>query len=249
VFRLRTLTGLTALALCLAGCGSPPSDGADSAPVAATPMFVEPSSEPPPAALTATPPSGDPSATPSSGTKPKAKTTTPASTKVKYTFPVKASNVAYHPTHSKYPATDIFADCGESVVATTSGVILEISLKDVYVKGLPDGPNNGGLSVSLLGDDGVRYYASHFSKVQSGIKAGVRVTSGQLLGKVGHTGNANGVCHTHYGISPPCARTGDWKTRRGVIWPATFLDSWRKKGNKSPVATVKAWEKKNHCKP
>lgn len=244
MFRLRTLTGLAALALCLAGCGAPASDaGADTAPVAATPKFVEPSSAEPPPAVT-TPPS---ESKPSTSAKP-TKSATPK-TNVTYVFPVKASNVAYHPTHGKYPATDIFADCGEPVVATTSGVVLETSLKDKYVEGSPDGPNNGGLSVSLLGDDGVRYYGSHFSKVQSGIKAGVRVTAGQLLGEVGRTGNANNVCHLHFGISPPCAETGDWKTRRGVIWPKTYLDSWRKKGNKSPVATVKAWEKKNHCKP
>jgi murein DD-endopeptidase MepM/ murein hydrolase activator NlpD len=160
---------------------------------------------------------------------------------------VKASNVDFHTTHSKYPATDIFADCGESVVATTSGKVLEISLKDVYVEGSADGPNNGGLFVSLLGDDGVRYYGSHLSKVQSGIKAGVRVAAGQLLGKVGKTGNANNVCHLHYGISPPCAKTGDWKVRRGVVWPATFLTSWRSGGKKSPVATVASWKSAHNC--
>jgi murein DD-endopeptidase MepM/ murein hydrolase activator NlpD len=170
------------------------------------------------------------------------------STNAKYTFPVKASNVAFHPTHSKYPATDIFADCGESVVATTDGVVLEISLRDVYVKGSPDGPNNGGLSVSLLGDDGVRYYGSHLSKVQSGITAGVRVTRGQQLGKVGHTGNANGVCHLHFGISPPCAKVGDWKVRRGVIWPAPYLKSWRGGGSKSAVAEAGEWKKDHNCK-
>jgi murein DD-endopeptidase MepM/ murein hydrolase activator NlpD len=127
--------------------------------------------------------------------------------------------------------------------------VLEVSLKDVYVKGAPDGPNNGGLSVSLLGDDGVRYYGSHLSKVKSGIKAGVRVKGGQRLGDVGRTGNANNVCHLHFGISPPCARTGDWKTRRGVIWPATYLDSWRKGGDKSPVAKAQSWQRSHNCKP
>ncbi|MFG1995737.1 M23 family metallopeptidase [Actinoplanes sp. NPDC048988] len=250
----RTLSGLTVLAVCLAGCGS--VTGSPSA--TATPQFIEPevtasasgSADPaaPPAA--AAPGSATATAVPSSAAPTPTKTspTKAATTTVKYVFPVKASNVDYHPTHSKYPATDIFADCGESVVATTSGVVLEISLKDVYVKGSPDGPNNGGLSVSLLGDDGVRYYGSHLSKVQSGITKGVRVSAGQLLGKVGHTGNANGVCHLHYGISPPCAKVGDWKVRRGVIWPATFLDSWRKKGQKSPVATVAAWNRSHDCK-
>jgi peptidoglycan LD-endopeptidase LytH len=250
VFRLRTLTGLTALALLLAGCGAPPSDGsgAGTAPVAATPLFVEPSSTEPSAEVTPPPTTpAKPSALPSKSARPKAKPTTPAKA-VTYAFPVKASNVAYHPTHGKYPATDIFADCGEPVVATTSGVVLEVSTKDAYVEGAPDGPKNGGLSVSLLGDDGVRYYGSHFSRIKSGIKAGVRVTSGQRLGDVGRTGNANNVCHLHFGISPPCARTGDWKTRRGVIWPKTYLDSWRKKGSKSPAAEAKAWGKKNGCK-
>jgi murein DD-endopeptidase MepM/ murein hydrolase activator NlpD len=185
--------------------------------------------------------SATPTETP--GTEP---ATAPAG--LKYTFPVKASNVAFHPTHSKYPATDIFADCGTPAVATTSGVVLEVSREDHYVKGAPDGPLNGGLSVSILGDDGVRYYGSHLSKIQSGIKAGVRVKSGQQVGKVGHTGNANGVCHLHYGISPPCAKTGDWKVRRGVVWPATYLTSWRAKGDKSPVATVAKWKKAHSCK-
>ncbi|WP_374271512.1 M23 family metallopeptidase [Actinoplanes sp. M2I2] len=167
---------------------------------------------------------------------------------MKYVFPVKSSNVDWHTTHSKYKATDIFADCGQPVVATTSGVVLEVSLTDKYVKGSPDGPNNGGMSVSLLGDDGVRYYGSHLSKVQSGVKKGARVTAGQQLGKVGRTGNANNVCHLHFGISPPCAKVGDWKVRRGVVWPYSYLASWRKKGAKSPVNEVAAWKRSHNCK-
>ncbi|MEV4635749.1 M23 family metallopeptidase [Actinoplanes sp. NPDC049548] len=247
---LRTLSVLTVAALSLAACGSPESGSSADA----TPQFVEPSataaasltapaSAAPPAAAGKVSVAPSPEKTPS---KKPAPATAPTS--VKYVFPVKASNVAFHPTHSKYPATDIFADCGEKVVATTSGVVLEISLKDEYVKGRPDGPLNGGLFVSILGDDGVRYYGSHLSKVQTGIKAGVRVKAGQQLGKVGHTGNANGVCHLHYGISPACAKTGDWKVRRGVIWPATYLTSWRNGGSKSPVAKVKAWKAAHNCR-
>lgn len=251
---LRTLSGLTVLALCLAGCGGNSGPGQ----AAETPRFLEPltssQAAAPPSATSDAPsdapsdtPSDAPSTSPAPTPSPSASTVTPAK-KVTYAFPVKASNVDWHTTHSKYKATDIFADCGESVVATTSGVILEISLKDVYVKGSPDGPDNGGLSVSLLGDDGVRYYGSHLSKVQTGIRKGVRVTTGQPLGKVGRTGNANGVCHLHYGISPPCAQVGDWKVRRGVVWPYSYLSSWRKGGGKSPVAEVAAWKRANNCK-
>nr|WP_239093194.1 M23 family metallopeptidase [Actinoplanes abujensis] len=251
---LRTLSGLTVIAVCLAGCGANSGGGSASA----TPQFVEPAATSEAAAPTpssvapslpaATSPGASASATPSATPSKSATAAVTAAKKVKYVFPVKASNVDWHTTHSKYKATDIFADCGESVVATTSGVVLEVSLKDVYVKGSPDGPNNGGLSVSLLGDDGVRYYGSHLSKVQAGVKKGVRVKAGQLLGKVGRTGNANNVCHLHYGISPPCAKVGDWKVRRGVVWPYSYLASWRKGGSKSPVTEVAAWKRSHNCK-
>jgi murein DD-endopeptidase MepM/ murein hydrolase activator NlpD len=248
VVSLRTLSILTVAAFSLAACGSPGGE-----PVATvTPQFVEPSqtAAPTPTSALPTPEKAPGGTVTSSATPKKTPTKVPATAPAgrKYTFPVKASNVAFHPTHSKYPATDIFADCGQPVVATTSGVVLEVSRTDQYVKGAPDGPRNGGLSVSILGDDGVRYYGSHLSKIQSGVKAGVRVKSGQQLGKVGKTGNANGVCHLHYGISPPCAKTGDWKVRRGVVWPATYLKSWRAKGSKSPVAVVAKWKKSHNCK-
>ncbi|WP_173157526.1 M23 family metallopeptidase [Phytohabitans suffuscus] len=164
-----------------------------------------------------------------------------------YVFPVQASNVSYHPTHSGYPATDIFADCGEPVVAVTDGKVLEVSRVDRYSKSGPQGPDNGGLSVSLLGDDGVRYYGSHLTVVQSGIEAGVRVRAGQRLGTVGKTGNANNVCHLHFGISPLCERTGDWWIRRGVVWPAPFLNDWRKKKSSSPVSKVASYKTSNGC--
>ena len=147
---------------------------------------------------------------------------------------------AYHPTHSGYPGTDIFADCGEPVVAVTDGTILEVSRVDRFDQQGPLGPYNGGLSVSLLGDDGVRYYGSHLSAVSPGIDPGVRVPAGRQLGEVGRTGNANNVCHLHFGLSPKCTGHDDWWIRRGVVWPAKYLDSWRGKGNRSPAAAVTA---------
>lgn len=253
---LRTLSGLTIAAVCLTGCGS--TTGGSASP-ASTPQFVDPAAqssssapaESAPAPESAVPSAGSsPSVSASSSAKPKPKPSKSASTsvKVKYTFPVDASNVDWHNTHSKYPGTDLFVNCGSRFVATTSGVVLEVSVKDTYVEGKPDGPANGGLSVSIMGDDGVRYYGSHLSKVQSGIRPGVRVKGGQLLGLTGRTGNASNVCHVHYGISPPCAKTGDWKVRRGVVWPYSYLDSWRKGGQKSPATTVTAWAKRNDCK-
>ncbi len=131
--------------------------------------------------------------------------------------------------------------------AVTDGVVLEVSRVDKYNKAVDDGALRGGLSVSLLGDDGVRYYGAHMSAVSAGIEAGARVRAGQQIGSIGKTGNANNICHLHFGISPPCARTGDWWNRRGVIWPYTFLDAWRAGKSTSPVEAVQAWKADHGC--
>ncbi|WP_018254746.1 M23 family metallopeptidase [Salinispora mooreana] len=162
-------------------------------------------------------------------------------------FPVRASNASYHPTHSIYPATDIFADCGAPVVAVTDGSVLEVSRVDRFDPGGPRGPFNGGLSVAVLGDDGVRYYGSHLTEVAAGLDPGVRVAAGQQLGTVGRTGNANNVCHLHFGISPPCPGKDGWWIRRGVVWPAPYLDAWRRGVNRSPAVEVADWQRRHGC--
>jgi murein DD-endopeptidase MepM/ murein hydrolase activator NlpD len=110
-----------------------------------------------------------------------------------------------------------------------------------------DPAERGGISVAVLGDDGVRYYGSHLSAVAAGIEAGVRVKAGQRLGKVGHTGRASGVCHLHFGISPPCRNEADWWIRRGVIKPPKYLTAWRAGDNLSPVREVASWKRANGC--
>jgi murein DD-endopeptidase MepM/ murein hydrolase activator NlpD len=161
-------------------------------------------------------------------------------------FPVGGKPFSYARTHHDYPATDIIANCGLPVRAATGGVILEVSRKDLYNKSTDDPAERGGISISLLGDDGVRYYGSHLSAISAGIDAGVRVRAGQQIGKVGTTGNSS-ACHLHFGISPPCARTGDWWVRRGVLWPYTYLDAWRAGKNRSPKAAVAAWKADHGC--
>lgn len=227
---------LLVAAVLAAGCGNRPQQQGPSvqsavpAPPTATPAWVPP-------ALRPAPPSRPPKPTPTAGTA------------RRYAFPVRARNVDYHPTHGVYPGTDLFADCGVPVVAVTDGRILEVSRVDRYSRSGPQGPYNGGLSVSLLGDDGVRYYGSHLSEVAGGIDAGARVRAGQRLGAVGRTGNANNVCHLHFGISPPCRKIGDWWIRRGVVWPASYLDAWRAQRNRSPAAAVAAWHRDRGCPP
>jgi murein DD-endopeptidase MepM/ murein hydrolase activator NlpD len=162
-----------------------------------------------------------------------------------YAFPVIGNN-SYGHSHHDYPATDIITHCGNRVVAATTGTILDVTRVDTWKRSVNAGATRGGLSVSLLGDDGVRYYGSHMSVINSNIKRGVRVTTGQTLGKTGDTGDAS-ACHLHFGISPPCAKVGDWYNQRGAIYPWPYLDAWRKGTNKSAVAAVKAWQAKHGC--
>jgi murein DD-endopeptidase MepM/ murein hydrolase activator NlpD len=174
-----------------------------------------------------------------------------AKTRFTYRFPV----VGHHSygrvgSHSGYPAADIIAKCGLPVVSPVDGKVLEADASNLWARGVRGGPNRGGIFVSIRGVDGVRYYGSHLSKITRGIKAGVRVVAGQQIGNVGRSGRA-GACHLHFGISPVCARAGDWWIRRGVVWPQPFLNGWKMKPryHRSPRWEVKAWFEANGCPP
>jgi len=157
-----------------------------------------------------------------------------------------AAQASYARTHHDYPATDIIAACGATVVAPVAGQILDTTTVDRYDPKVNLGSTRGGLSVSILGEDGVRYYGSHLSTLDPAVVPGAAVRLGQRLGQVGRTGNAS-VCHLHFGISPPCRRVGDWWIQRGVVWPWSYLDSWRQGGNLSPVAVVAQWHGQHGC--
>jgi murein DD-endopeptidase MepM/ murein hydrolase activator NlpD len=254
--RLPIIATLLAAALGLAACSSPsgannsagstfvrgsesPSDAASATESATpTPKPSPPSAKPKPTA-TAKPKPGP--STSSSSTS----MTSGKSDSLKRVFPV-VGNVSYAHTHHDYPATDIIAACGNTVRAPISGVILQVTLVDTWKASVNAGATRGGLSFSIKGNDGIRYYGSHLEAINSAIRAGVHVAAGQTIGKVGRTGDA-GACHLHFGLSPVCRGTGDWWIQRGVVYPWPYLDSWRQGGNKSPVDAVNAWQKQHGC--
>lgn len=155
-----------------------------------------------------------------------------------YVFPVTGCAVKYVRAHHDYPATDILAKKGCTVVAVTNGVVEYVARKDVWNGKTNLGQDRGGLAISIIGDDGVRYYGSHFSKIEAGVDVGVRVIAGQKIGEVGNTGSAKGTSpHLHFGISWP-TQPNDWKIRRGKVSPFTYLNAWKAGTDKSPAIEV-----------
>ena len=219
---MRRLTALTALIL-LAGCGSE-SGWVTSPNVAPTePANVTTTAAQLSIATTSTATTTTTTTTPPTTTTTTTTTTTPA--EPIHVFPLNPPGT-YSPGGHAYLATDIFAPVGTPFVAVTSGVIQGVSRLDTWDPDVNDGATRGGLFVSLIGDDGVRYYGSHLSEVAEGIEAGVRVEAGQLLGLVGISGSARDTPpHLHFGISRP-TDLDDWEVRRGEIDPVPFLDAW-----------------------
>lgn len=157
-----------------------------------------------------------------------------------YGLPVAdAAGAAWGATHSTYPATDIFVGCGATLVSPVWGTVLEVRRIDSYDPAVDNPATRGGRSVSILGWDGVRYYLAHFDTIESDLAPGDEVSLGQKLGTMGDTGRTS-ACHLHFSISPPCPGT-EWSVRRGVIWPAPYLDAWRRGEQRSPVAEVDDW--------
>lgn len=153
----------------------------------------------------------------------------------RYTFPVEAAGKIWYPAcHHDYPATDIFVAIGSRFVAPIAGIVDYVSYKDTWNPKDDDPATRGGLSVAIIGNDGVRYYGSHLSSIAKGIKPGARVGKGQLLGRTGKTGSArNTDPHLHFGISHPTT-PDDWKTRRGEVDPYPYLNKWRKGVDATP---------------
>ena len=151
----------------------------------------------------------------------------------KYVFPFSHVAVIYPRDHIDYPATDI-EGCYAHVLAPTSGVVFDVETKDQWDQKLNIPGTRGGLTITIHGDDRVRYFFAHLGRVK--VKRGDRVEPGQWIGVMGSSGNARITrCHTHFGISRICPQS-EYKVLQGEIWPWRFMDAWRSGINKSPVS-------------
>jgi peptidoglycan LD-endopeptidase LytH len=87
----------------------------------------------------------------------------------------------------RHQGVDMIAPTGTQLQAVVSGFV------EHYSNAL------GGVTLSLLGDNGNRYYYAHLSGYEG---AAGRVEQAQVIGYVGDTGNATGVPHLHFEIRP-----------------------------------------------
>jgi murein DD-endopeptidase MepM/ murein hydrolase activator NlpD len=157
-----------------------------------------------------------------------------------YLFPISGCEANYARAHHDYAATDILTKAGCKFVAPIDGVVDEVNRVDLWKSPPNNGIDRGGLFVSIIGVDGVRYYGSHLRSIPASIQPGLAVKAGKVLGAVGSTGSARGTApHLHFGISWPTP-ADTWWVRRGEVLPWKYLDAWKKGTDLSPVKEVNA---------
>jgi murein DD-endopeptidase MepM/ murein hydrolase activator NlpD len=169
---------------------------------------------------------------------------TPAQAAPNYIFPIMDCAVDYAHSHHDYAATDILTPAGCKFVSPVAGTIDEVNRIDRWSGKTNLGIDRGGLYVSVIGVDGVRYYGSHLQSIATSIQPGLVVGAGQLLGKIGTSGDARGTkSHLHFGISWPTP-ADTWWVRRGEVMPWKYLDAWKSGKDLSPVNAVAAFKAK-----
>jgi predicted chitinase len=113
----------------------------------------------------------------------------------------------------RHKGTDIMADEGVPAVAVEPGVIAKV---DDAGEGL------GGLTVWLRGDSGVAYYYAH--NAENLVVVGERVERGQVIARVGNTGNARTTPpHIHFQINL-CGELSS--AEPCTVNPYPYLQTW-----------------------
>lgn len=155
---------------------------------------------------------------------------------VLYIFPFSKVAVNYPRDHIDYPAVDV-EGCYARVLAPTGGTITQTRTIDKWVKEIDSPGTRGGKTITLVGDDKVRYFFAHLGRVK--VAMGQRVSAGDWIGVMGSSGNARVTrCHTHLGISRLCPVVEAYLLQ-GEVWPQKYLNAWRVGRQLSPTKEIK----------
>ena len=152
-----------------------------------------------------------------------------------YAFPFSKIPVTYPRDHVDYPAADV-EGCYARVLSPTAGTVTQTHTRDKWIREVDAPGTRGGKTVTIEGDDNVRYFFSHLGRVK--VRVGQRVVPGDWIGVMGSSGNARVTrCHTHFGISRICPLAEAYLLQ-GEIWPQRYLDAWREGKQLSPRREV-----------
>ena len=106
------------------------------------------------------------------------------------TFTDDWGNPRYTPTFHFHEGTDIFAECGTPVRSPIDGTFTATS------------GGAGGIAAYVRGG-GTEYYLAHLKGYPRNVRSGQRVSTGDIIGFNGNSGNAvGGACHVHFEAHP-----------------------------------------------
>ncbi|HZO33842.1 MAG TPA: M23 family metallopeptidase [Gaiellaceae bacterium] len=124
------------------------------------------------------------------------------------TFGAARSDVSYH------HGDDIFGQLGQPLVACAEGTIFSVGWNKI-----------GGNRLWIVDAQGNQYYYAHLSAFATTAVNGAHVKAGQVVGFMGHTGDAEGTpVHLHFEIHPVSLLYLGYD---GAVDPTPYLDAWR----------------------
>ena len=157
-----------------------------------------------------------------------------------YVFPFSRVPVTYPKDHLHYPAVDV-EGCYARILAPTAGFISQLHRLDKWTPENDSPGTRGGLTITVQGDDGVRYFFSHLGRIK--VLKNQRVAAGDWIGVMGSSGNARVTrCHTHFGMSRVCP-LAEVYLLQGEIWPQKYLNAWKQGQQLSPRREIRKLEK------
>ncbi len=98
----------------------------------------------------------------------------------------------------QHEGVDIMAPRGTPVRPAAAGYVTRLSTTDL-----------GGISVTIVGHGGARYFYTHLDAIAVGLADGQYVSTDDVIGYVGNTGNAAHTApHLHFGVY--VGSLGEW---------------------------------------